>query len=335
MQKNRKPTIPSVQTKNRFSVLQNTMDVDPEVNLQQAHAMPSESKIITKKLLPLVIHGTVNDHQKFVTLIKNVVKNKFHIKYNGDPVSVSLQSTTDFDNLKRTWKEKSLSFHTYTKKEEKKRVYVIKGLHGETTIEEIKIELQKQDIKTDNITKIKEPACSKCAGKHHTREYTKPRTDPAKCVNCNSNHPANATICIAYINRITWLERNKPPEITQQQKIKSNSNNSHIIDITNKEQFSELGNPQRGRPATVTTHLQNVWTQKGATGNKQNNHSHPEDTETITELLQLTSEIKRLNEIINITKLLSDVKQLNNKLTNCETGIEKFELFVQFCQQLD
>lgn len=316
MQKNKKSTAPSVETKNRFSVLQNIMDVDPEVNVQQAHVTQSENKIIMKKLLPLVMHGTVSDHKKFMTLIKNVVKHKFHIKYNGDSVSVFVQSTTDFDNLKRTWKEKSLSFHMYTKKEERKRVYVIKGLHGETTTEEIKIELQKQDIKTDNITKMKgtsrplymvtvpisinlkhlqakiqyvcstkiywcnyivkrritqchncqewghsttncfaEPACLKCAGKHHTRECTKPRTDPAKCVNCNNNHPANATICITYQNRITWLERNKPPEITQQTKVKPNSNNSHIIDVTHKEQFPELGNSQHGRPATVTTHL--------------------------------------------------------------------------------
>lgn len=40
--------------------------------------------------------------------------------------------------------------------------------------------------------------CLKCAGKHQTKDCTKPPTVPAKCVNCGQAHPANYTGCEAY-----------------------------------------------------------------------------------------------------------------------------------------
>lgn len=37
--------------------------------------------------------------------------------------------------------------------------------------------------------------CVKCAKAHHTKECKKPRNTPAKCANCNGDHPANFSLC--------------------------------------------------------------------------------------------------------------------------------------------
>jgi len=41
----------------------------------------------------------------------------------------------------------------------------------------------------------KEPRCVKCAGKHHTKDCTKPINVQPKCVHCGENHPANYRGC--------------------------------------------------------------------------------------------------------------------------------------------
>ena len=138
MKSNKKAIIAPIGTSIRFSVLQSTEDMEVDEgnsHKDQTPIMQRADKNIVKKLPPLVLHGNVNEHQKFVALIKDIVANKFHVKYHGDTVSIFLNNLSDYESLKKTWQEKGMSFHTYTRKEEKKRVYVINGLHSETTTE--------------------------------------------------------------------------------------------------------------------------------------------------------------------------------------------------------
>ncbi|XP_046145928.1 uncharacterized protein LOC123989251 [Osmia bicornis bicornis] len=97
------------------------------------------------------MHGNVQDHKKFISLIKAIVKEKFHIKYSEGSVSVHLQTLLDYENLKSIWKERGINFHTYTRKDEKKRVYVLNGLHNEVTTEDVQDELKEADAKSGDI----------------------------------------------------------------------------------------------------------------------------------------------------------------------------------------
>lgn len=45
----------------------------------------------------------------------------------------------------------------------------------------------------------KEARCVKCAGKHHTKDCTKPKKDKPKCVHCGEEHPANYRGCTVAI----------------------------------------------------------------------------------------------------------------------------------------
>lgn len=109
-----------------------------------------------KKPPPLVLHGKVNDHKAFVQLIQQSVKDKFYIKYHEDNAEVFLHNKTDFDALGTVWmKNKDIKFHTYASKKEKRRTYVIKGLHAQTKPEEIKENIEEEGIVVYNVNLIK------------------------------------------------------------------------------------------------------------------------------------------------------------------------------------
>lgn len=94
-----------------------------------------------------------------------------------------------------------LVFHN---QEDIKRIYDIKNILGI----EVKIEpLRKRSALIPQCKRcqgyghtqnncFKVPRCVKCAGKHKTSECVKPKTQPAKCANCNEAHPANYRGCI-------------------------------------------------------------------------------------------------------------------------------------------
>ncbi|EFN90086.1 Nucleic-acid-binding protein from transposon X-element, partial [Harpegnathos saltator] len=149
-------------------------------------------------------------------------------------------------------------FHTYTSREEKRRMFIVKGLHDRLEPNEVKESLEILSITVYNISLMKgtikpmllvivdkikigmlkqktqyvcytkviwdnyinkrrlaeyhrrqewghatinchaDPACLKCAGEHLTKKCKKPVSEPAKCINCSKDHPANVTICEAY-----------------------------------------------------------------------------------------------------------------------------------------
>lgn len=152
-------------------------------------------------------------------------------------------------------------------KEEKRKTYIIKGLHEYVKPEEIKENLEGSRIIVHNISLMKntkksffmvtvstvklsllkqkmqyicytkvewdnytnkrriaqchrcqewghatmncyaDPVCLKCAGEHLTKDCKKPKTKPAKCVNCHKDHPASATICDTYIRRLDKITK--------------------------------------------------------------------------------------------------------------------------------
>ncbi|KOC58985.1 RNA-directed DNA polymerase from mobile element jockey, partial [Habropoda laboriosa] len=50
------------------------------------------------------------------------------------------------------------------------------------------------------------PACLKCPEQHLTKDCKQTKETPAKCINCGSDHPANATICKEYLKRLSAIE---------------------------------------------------------------------------------------------------------------------------------
>lgn len=72
-----------------------------------------------------------------------------------------------------------------------------------------------------------EPQCIRCAGKHLTTSCTISRQEPAKCVLCGGNHPANYKGCEAYKTLQVKLRKSEGtvrPTTTQQPKTSTETN---------------------------------------------------------------------------------------------------------------
>lgn len=260
-------------TTNRFEVLadkenDSDMDTDPMVIEEEEHKEnPGKNKNPkTRRPPPLVIHGNVTSHTEFIQALKNITNENFHIKYHENFTEVFTSNHEQYTLLKERWLKNNIRFHTYAT--DKRRTFVIRGLHNQTETAEIKQDLEAMGYKVinlnimnntnqtkhmvtfkgniqkkqleqqaryicstkvfwdDYITKKRitqcrkcqgwghatvncyaDPACLKCAQNHLTKDCTKSKETPAKCVNCELDHPANATICREYQRRLKIIEQ--------------------------------------------------------------------------------------------------------------------------------
>lgn len=194
------------------------------------------------------------------------------------------------------------------------------------------------------------PACLKCAEEHLTKECQKSKEIPAKCANCGNAHPANAIICTEYKRRLQMIESRKkpdpatrnprktqvPPNIqdrdhypemrnrpvtsgaSSSQPSMSHNNPGISPNITSQEQMCNIPNPNLS-PNYSTSH-----------NNTLLNNSGP-----LADFFNLTNEIRELNKMFNISKMLAEVRNFKNQIQNCTSAGDQFQLMLQFCQRLD
>lgn len=215
--------------------------------------------------------------------IKNIVStysNRFHLLYkSGGKVAINCFTTEAHKAIKEGFYKEGISFLTYTRKDEKPRKVVIKGLPASTE-KYLPAELEKLGFKPSSVTTLKSkgnsdrpcppfliqlPAgtdisqfkkiryllncvvtiekftpnrtqgtqcfrcqrfghsshncnmptrCVKCTKPHATSECPKiGREEPARCCNCEGEHPANYKNCSA---RVAYLERLHKQKMMQQ-----------------------------------------------------------------------------------------------------------------------
>lgn len=153
------------------------------------------------------------------------------------------------------------------------------------------------------------PVCLKCAENHLTKDCLKPKDTPARCYNCNKDHPANYLKCEAYLN---LLEKRK----------------------LRREPLKQKSLP----PAPLPTH--NVWEERMKMREKnrtplegETQRSNEETGKNIFN--DLKNEFNKLNEYIDINKCLLSIRQLNQKLALSRNPSERFNLFNCFISNLE
>ena len=160
-----------IKTVNRFEVLcdqesmetessenENDHDDNTKVRKKTEKSTEEPSKLKMLKPPPLVIHGEIKKHTVFLTRVKDVIKDKFYIKYNKNYTEVFTTSANDYKVLKELWIDNKIEFHTYTEKNNKKRVYVVRGLHAETDITQISDDIKDQVFSAIKINLMKNTA---------------------------------------------------------------------------------------------------------------------------------------------------------------------------------
>lgn len=135
--------VSNVNVTNQFSVLQNAPENVPE---------QPPKKI---KPPPTVVHGHFKKFQDLQQLLRENVKKPYTIRYTMDKTNLQFTTEEDRENFNRALIESKIEFHTYTPKDLKTYAYVIRGLDQEPEIEDLREELKKEEIETQNIYKMK------------------------------------------------------------------------------------------------------------------------------------------------------------------------------------
>ena len=155
---------------------------------------------------------------------------------------------------------------------------------------------------------------------------------PVQCANCSGPHPANYSRCEVYIKHLDKIDsfknkrrpevgtrmRQEPPVITQQ--------NYPELRTTLPKVLTTQGAAKH----TWKDTQEEVLTTTGAAKHKEQavrNDPRQRDHQYMDEFCELTNEIRKLNRICNIGKMLNIVRVLNTKLSLCKNDLDRIEVF--------
>ncbi|CAG5093078.1 Protein of unknown function, partial [Cotesia congregata] len=297
---------------NRFELL---VDDSMELNEDNAQTSPTKNQQPTikqtqnlaakkeKKPPPIAIHGKVNDHSKITELIKCLVKEKFYIKYHQFHSEIFTTSMVDYTKLVEHLKATNVKFHTYSLKNEKKKTFVIKGLHEVTKPEHVQTELQEIGFDNTQVSLMKGTKypifmVAVTANTHlkHRIRHTKPNRSAAlpplrvRPAESNTNAWFNSS-----------MQQNNLNARINQERLNININNNYHVSNEMSE-FLELTN-QRNSKNTIDNIKICSWNSNGLK-NK------------LGEVIQFLNSYKIDIFLINETRL-SDKDKLKIKNYNC------------------
>lgn len=128
---------PSIELKNRFETLSEEEDTVTEEEIIRL-TKPKRPRAPA----PIIIAGNVSNHKELVGNIKSRIKHGFHIKYTANNISLYLDNQSDKDNILKSFNREQLEYHTYTDANQKTHAFIVRGLDGEPSTEEVKQELK-------------------------------------------------------------------------------------------------------------------------------------------------------------------------------------------------
>lgn len=182
-----------------------------------------------------------------------------------------------------------------------------------------------------------DPVCLKCAEQHLTKDCKKPRTEPAKCANCDEPHPANATICKEYRKRLEQFTNRRQKTSNLKEKSKEELERTiPNLDRQNIRNFPPLRKPTSplnlvsSQPCPLRVSSRSILTAKNL-----NTETHSSFNNDLNELTILMKEINQIKEMCNIAKMLRAVKELRISLEQCQTPIDKLQSFVNFAENFE
>lgn len=168
---------------------------------------------------------------------------------------------------------------------------------------------------------FRSPRCVKCAGAHHTRECVKSKDTPAKCVNCEGDHPASSLKCPTYIKKLkdindkrgvqTQQLAKQAPELPTQNRVSFPNPPWTTTDpITSGTPTQEFQSSTKTTPAEATANQHDLAKlQIEVTGHKKQ----------ISQIQEIISDCKAINEMCDIAEVLRSVKKVKSALATCNT----------------
>lgn len=174
-------------------------------------------------------------------------------------------------------------------------------------------------------------ACLKCGEGHLTSDCLKPADTPAICTNCKGTHTANSQECPIYQNLLQKINKTK-----EAARDRANGKQRHIWIPAPPPPFNAW---ERRRETATTTIPTNETYPNHQPAAPRAAEQRSQDTAApaahMDQFQELTSELGKLNSLINLAGMLRAIQDLNKILSNCKNSIEKFTAFSQFTLRLD
>jgi hypothetical protein len=163
--------------------------------------------------------------------------------------------------------------------------------------------------------------CLKCGDAHATSECTIKKEDTSthykiKCANCAGSHLANSTDCRVYLDRLKYIA---------EKRTKKAPPNPTFVDapLPANNPWTKPAPAPAQTPAPAPAN-KGPTTIEAQTINTENGAKLPEaDKLKIDEFIEFMDEIRRMNELINISKMLPIMKRFNGELAKQSTLVGK------------
>lgn len=174
--------------------------------------------------------------------------------------------------------------------------------------------------------------CLKCAEHHWTKDCTKPLDKPAKCANCEGDHPANSTSCASYLEKITFINKNKRQhqKVIQPRYIEAPPPSTNAWqNRTTRRYHSQPEQPtcppttEEFPPLPTPGHRESHYNDAPRSF-EQNRLQNSSDAS------ELFREMKRFNELINVEGLLKLYRDMNAQLSLARTSEERLMTTMSF-----
>lgn len=142
------------QTSNMFEPLQindipnqNQMDIENTSSPAEKEIRNKAQQTLSKKNEkppPIILPGHLKSHAELMNNIKALVKKKFSLKYAKKSVIIYCDCPIDWSHLKRNLLNEKREFHTYAPTNERTHAFVLRGLLGDISPEDIKENLEEE-----------------------------------------------------------------------------------------------------------------------------------------------------------------------------------------------
>lgn len=177
------------------------------------------------------------------------------------------------------------------------------------------------------------PRCLKCAEGHATKECEKPKESEPKCCNCGGKHPANATHCKVYQNKLMGLEgrgsEKKKYVPAPQPKENAWQGGARATKRTDERQVQEHTSGGENQAAGVCDPSQQTSEPRRSSGNENTRNC------VVDEVTNSVKMVEELNKKVNFKELNRALNDLNQNMRHVKSGVEAFQIYYQFIESLE
>ncbi|CAG9860904.1 unnamed protein product [Phyllotreta striolata] len=169
--------------------------------------------------------------------------------------------------------------------------------------------------------------CLKCAKDHPTYMCKKTIDMPAVCANCGEDHPANSTKCKVYLDKIERKSQNRPNK-----QIQIKRNNPFTL---RTEEFPELSLPSTSAAYQKEPNRIPPVTRRAPWANRTTDIPVKHPTMDFSDISEVTNELNKLNEQINMKQVLEALKDLNQRISRAKNNFDVILIMQAFKDEVN